>query len=322
MTIEKTILEELFRYIPEGSAFICFASFEERCLSIPREIVRQRIELSYVLRNNSGKSAVLNESNYDALLKQLPNCEGICFPLKKSGEYAEKVFELIKHLKEKGVSSIVVDISTFTHECLLIILKSLYIYRDSFEKIILLYNGADRYENWLSKGCKDVRNVIGYMGKYDPKLKERLIVLAGFEQERIEGLVEMLEPDLLCLGFGREPTNMNHKEAMDEYRYRFEKWVKKQFPLKNYEEFEFSCSNVDDTIKTLNSLIDDSSEEYNNILVPLNTKISTVSAGVMALMNEKIQVCYPIPEAYNTKYADPSRNVSIISFKELDVFQS
>jgi len=51
----------------------------------------------------------------------------------------------------------------------------------------------------------------------------------------------------------------------------------------------------------------------NRIIVPLNTKISTLAAGILALENPSIQVCYSEPEIYNFDgYSKEGDNVTII----------
>ena len=89
--------------------------------------------------------------------------------------------------------------------------------------------------------------------------------------------------------------------------------------LKKYERFDFSCINVEETIRNIEKIID-SNNKMNYILAPLNTKLSTVAAGIVALRNETVQLCYPIPEAYNIEYASPSGNVTIVDLFSIKGF--
>lgn len=319
--ILKTNLDELNFFVPDNVGFICFASFESRCLSIPQVINPDKIVKTWIIRNNYGRTAEANQSNFDTIKKNLNNNEEVGFSLKRSDKIADLIFELVKELKTLNVKNIVVDISTFTHEVLLILLKALYVSKNEFEKILFLYNGAERYSEWLSKGCKDIRNVIGYPGYWNPAYKYHLIVLSGFEQERITGLVEILEPDSLSLGVCNDSTNDNHNDAILQYRKRFEEWAQNLQVLKKYERFDFSCINIEDTIKNIEKIID-SDNEMNYILAPLNTKLSTVAAGIVGLRNENIQLCYPIPEAYNIEYALPSENVTIVNLFLIEEFKN
>ena len=319
--ILKKRLEELNMFVPDKVGFVCFASFESRCLSIPRIIDQNKIVKTWVLRNNYGRTAETNQSNFGDIKDKSKNCKEIGFSLKRSDKIADTIYALVKEIKEMHIKKVVVDISTFTHEVLLILIKALYLSRDDFEKVLLLYNGADRYSEWLSKGCKDIRNVVGYPGYWNPAYKYHLIVLTGFEQERIAGLVEILEPDSLSLGVCNDSTNDNHNETNLRYREKFDDWARNLQVLKKYEKFDFSCINIEETIRNIEQIIN-SNSKMNYILAPLNTKLSTVAAGIVALRNEAIQLCYPIPEAYNIEYALPSENVTVVNLFSFEGFKN
>lgn len=317
--ILKKRLDELNTFLPDKVGFICFASFESRCLSIPRVIDQNKIVKTWVLRNNYGRTAETNQINFGVIKESFPNSEGIEFSLKRSDKITDLIYVLIKELKVLQIEEVVVDISTFTHEVLLILIRALYISKNDFKKVLFLYNGAGRYSEWLSKGCKDIRNVVGYPGYWNPAYKYHLIVLSGFEQERIAGLVEILEPDSLSLGVCSDSTNDNHNDTIRQYRKQFDDWARNLQVLKKYERFDFSCIDIEETIRNIEKIID-SNNEMNYILAPLNTKLSTVAAGIVALRNEKIQLCYPIPEAYNIEYAMPSENVTIVDLFSIKGF--
>ncbi|MCM1500334.1 MAG: hypothetical protein NC124_17880 [Clostridium sp.] len=318
--ILKKSLDELNMFVPDKVGFICFASFETRCLSIPSVIDQNKIVKTWVLRNNYGRTAETNQSHFDIIKNISKNSKEIEFSLKRSDKIADLVYALMKELRELQIDKIVIDISTFTHEVLLILIKALYISKNNFKNVLFLYNGADKYSDWLSKGCKDIRNVVGYPGYWNPNYKYHLIVLSGFEQERITGLVEMLEPDSLSLGICSDSTNDNHKDYILQYRERFNDWAQNLQVLQKYEQFNFSCINIEETVKNIEKIIN-SNRDMNYILAPLNTKLSTVAAGIVALKNENIQLCYPIPEAYNIKYASPSSNVTIVDLLSLEGFK-
>ena len=318
--ILKKKLDELNAFIPNKVGFICFASFESRCLSIPKAIDKSKIIKAWVLRNNYGRTAETNQLNFYTLKSLLKKSSEIEFSLKYSDKIADMIFKLIKELKELCIESVVADISTFTHEVLLIFLKALYMNRDSFKKVLFLYNGAERYSEWLSKGCKDIRNVIGYPGYWNPAHQYHLVVLTGFEQERIAGLVEMLEPDSLSLGVCNDSTSNNHNDINLRYRQKFDEWARNLQVIKRYEKFVFSCIDIEGTVRDIENIID-LNREMNYIIAPLNTKLSTVAAGIVAIKNEAIQLCYPIPEVYNIEYSMPSENVTIVDLLSLEGFR-
>ena len=191
--------------------------------------------------------------------------------------------------------------------------------KEKFNSVYYLYNGADKYsvsdeldKAWLSKGCKDVRNVIGYPGLMRPVAKNCLILLTGFELERATRLIELIEPDRLLLGNAEDPISSNNAELMQHFKNKFEVW-KNNYNSINCSSFDFSCKDVEKTINILTD-ITNSNKEENFIIVPLNTKLSTIAAGIVAIQNKNIQVCYSIPETYNiNNYSSPSSNVTVVS---------
>lgn len=314
--------DNINKKLPQQYAFVCFSSFEKRCLTIPMRIDRAHVKKAYIIRNMDEISAKCNEENTERIIAQFDCTERIGVYLPKAISIAEAMTNIVGNLVKEKEKKIVVDISTFTHESLLILMKLLYANRESFEVIKCLYNGANSYScgdspqnMWLSKGCRDVRNVIGYPGKLDSTKKKHVIVMTGFEIERATGLIELLAPEILTLGNGSEPTENEHSKIMEYFEGKFESW-KNNFVGILTESFRFSCRDVEKTIDILNEITQ--GKEDNFLIVPLNTKLSTIAVGVVALKNPEIQVCYAVPEIYNMKnYSEPSNNVSIIDLKSL-----
>ena len=125
----------------------------------------------------------------------------------------------------------------------------------------------------------------------------------------------MLDPDTLSIGTGIEPTNTNHQEIMAQFEDKFKEWLGNLQSI-SHSQFAFSCSDIIGTMSNLKKKIEDSPND-NFIFVPLNTKLSTISLALVALYNPTVQVCYPIPEIYNTSYSKPSENFTIVDLKKL-----
>lgn len=314
---KKEHISQINDYIPENSAFICFASFELRCCTIAQRIDNRKLKRAFVFRNTDPPMDRYNASNFNAIcaaIKQIAIAE---VSLNMPVDVADKIFSAVREIIDFSIPNIVVDISTFTHEALLILLKALHIHRDSFDSIYLIYNGASEYSKWLSKGCKDIRNVIGYPGYFNPSYKDHMIILTGFEKERATQLVELFEPDVLSIGNGSEPTDKKHLDTMSEMKDEFTTWFNNLGTA--WEPFDFSCSDITSTMEKITAEINKRNNE-NIALVPLNTKLSTISAALIALQNERIQIVYPVPEIYNTEYSKPSDNFTIVNLKNVAEF--
>lgn len=312
---EKVHITEIITRLPSNYAFICCASFENRCCTLPESINTGSISKAYVIRNIAEDMKQQNENNFQSICAQIPCASPVEVLFDNPLSLTDRLLEIIDDLKKEQTKNLVVDISTFTHELLLMILKIIYINAGDFESVLLIYNGASEYANWLSKGCKEVRNVIGYPGIFNPAQKYHVVILTGFELERATRLVELLDPDTLSIGTGIEPTSVNHQEPMIQFQVKFKEWLGNLQSV-NHNEFAFSCSDIIGTISNIQKILDNSPND-NFIFIPLNTKLSTIALGLVALYKPTVQVCYPIPEIYNTTYSKPSESFTTINFKEL-----
>lgn len=308
--------------LPLEYSFICFASFEKRCLTIPYELKKECVNNVYVLRNMEEIAVDKNEENTELIKGIFSDAEVIPVNIQKSISIVDAMAKMIYELIQKKEKSIIIDISTFTHEALLIFIRLIYDNRDSFECLKCLYNGASCYsygdifeQMWLSKGCRDVRNVMGYPGKMAPTKKDHVIILTGFETERATRMVELLSPDKLTLANGNEPTEKEHDEVMKFFKEKFDKWKNNFLGILD-KQLSFSCRDVEKTIDILIEKTKDNEDNF--ILVPLNTKLSTIAVGIVALSNAAIQVCYAIPEMYNMEnYSEPSNNITVLDMQNL-----
>jgi len=316
------VKSELSKYLQDKFVFIGYASFEERSTTISLAINPSQISKAIIFHtkeNDDLKSRTII-SKQSSL-----NPEFIELDIKNPIDIGRRMTTKVKEILSMNNTDLVIDITTFTHETLLMLLKLIYTNIKRFSSVKCLYNNAEVYsvndqpeQAWLSKGCRDVRNVIGYPGLIRPSAKTCLILLTGFELERATKLIELIEPDKLVLGNGLDPLNEKHATLMEYFGKEFLKW---QNSYKNIIKttFGFSCQNIAKTVDELNKIIVENPDD-NYIIIPLNTKLSTIAVAIVALQNKRIQVCYSIPEIYNTKnYSKPSDNITIFQLNEIEI---
>jgi hypothetical protein len=152
-------------------------------------------------------------------------------------------------------------------------------------------------DRWLSKGVAEVRSVLGYPGEFFPSRKTHLIVLVGFEHERASKLVEIYEPNILSLGYGKagSETSQKHYSANRNYHKLVREAVATYTTVR---EFEFSCSNPWDAKKAILAQVA-TTPDHNVVVAPMNTKISTVGCALAAVENQTIQLSYAKAMSYN-----------------------
>ena len=222
-------------------------------------------------------------------------------------------------LQEYRPKSILLDITTFTRETILIILMLLR--QDAFKDIdvTLSYVPADRYSEcnndkdiWLSKGVNGIRTILGYAGVNTSLKKTLLIVLVGFEKERAEILINSFEADKLYLGC--VPPEESHNKALSEInKANFDRLTNL---VGECNTFEFSCRYLDRTYSVLKEIIESNKEEYNIIISPMNNKLSTLAVANVAFDYPEVQVCYASTNQYNTEaYSSAADKVILFDFQ-------
>jgi hypothetical protein len=292
----------------EFDVFICSASYEERCKSVPNAIAdHRRIGKRLVCYNHKSSSIVTGNAKY--LLGRLgANVNGV--PLDKVTPLitADNLQRALSHAGgDDHDLSYLVDITTFTHEALLILLRLLQA-RVKRSPVVLAYAPAAEYsvglapeQKWLSKGIADIRSVLGYPGDSRPSRKSHLIVLVGFEGDRAERLIDEYQPHVISLGFGQAGTSTAPQHHQVN-RLAFGQLATK---VSKYSEFEFSCVDsaaVEVAIATQVSKF----PECNVVVAPMNTKLSTVGVAGAAFRNDQIQLCYASASQYNVEgYSRP-----------------
>ena len=118
MIVFKEEKSKLNLHLPESYVFVCFSSFETRCLTIPRLLKRENVRNAYIICNTEGISAKNNEDNAQQIGSHFEQAEIVCVNIRKAFSIAEAMANIVSKLLENGEETVVIDISTFTHEAL------------------------------------------------------------------------------------------------------------------------------------------------------------------------------------------------------------
>lgn len=310
-------LNTLKYQLNEIDTFICAASFEERCFSLANSIDLTRIK-NKVICYNENEIDILG-INYDKLSKSFKESITLKFDSNDPIKIGNSLHDFFYKRENLELGNVLVDTTTFTHEGLLILTKFLNINKGKFSKLTLAYVGASEYslnesvveEKWLTKGIKNIRSVLGYPGLLKPTIKNHLVVLFGFESERTRKLIEQFEFDKISLGFGSLKDSINS----DHFRINSERHsiLLGYYPLA--EKFEFSLT---DPLETKQNLIEHLSKfkNHNIVVAPMNTKLSTIGAALVAFELPQIQLCYVQASEYNLRgYSKPSEDCYLVNIE-------
>lgn len=300
--------------------FVCSASYEDRSLSVAQNLVGVDIGRAVTFVNRDYLPVA--QTNLEKLQSVFRDY-GYTYELDTNDPLftADQVVEALSGIfVQDPPLRVVVDVTSFTRESMLILLRYLYSNRPASTSIEFVYANAGEYsvgdsvENkWLSRGHREVRSVLGYSGVLVPSRQTHLIVLVGFEDERALALVHECEPAKITLGIADESdwATGPHQDTNVHRLMRLKNMVGK------VDEFTFSGYDARMTKRVTQSIVE-KNQNYNTIISPMNTKISTIGAAMVALENEVVQVCYSQAEVYNVAgYSRPGEHFFHLSMGEL-----
>lgn len=325
----KIEVDNLNNYIGNIDLFISSSGFEQRSMTVGTTLDANNVRKAIIYHiEGTYKSSV---ENMEKVKENLPEL-GIEIYQKNNPLVIFDVFyRTFETLKINGYLharlKVVIDITTFTREVLLILVKtiSLKMFIDFFD-VVLIYTPAESYSSdngsfWLTKGVRDIRSVLGYSGMSSPSKKLLLVVLNGFEEERTNEIIEAFEPNMLVIGKPSKSSSINDKLnniSLEKYNY-----IKEKYQSIISDEFEFSCYNILETTSKIDSIIENYQTDYNIVIAPLNNKISTLAVALSALKNECVQICYASANQYNIEsYSQKSDYFLLYNFNELLVEKS
>lgn len=305
----RITLNDLNKTIKDFDLFICSAGFEQRSTMVAQHINITNIKNKAVFHIMN--SYQLSEDNLKKI-QSLGSFNVIEYPKNEPVQTYDIIKEYLTSIETNLKLRVLLDITTFTREVLLIILK-IFNDEEMSRKYTLhfIYTPAGAYETsinldekWLTKGVREIRSIFGYSGLHTPSKKLMLVVLAGLEDERVETIIENFEPTALLLGKPNK-TSSNHPLLDQKADITNERLKNKYSSFLG--DFEFSCSSINDTKNEIENICEKYGEEYNITVAPLNNKISTLGVAMACLENENIQICYASANQYNINtYSQPS----------------
>lgn len=293
--------------------------FDQRSTELLKKLsnatgLRETIAVTNVGWSESNKAAASFFTNYT-------NGKGRIFGQDCANvlQLADELANVIKTF-DRNIRTII-DITSMSHE-LLAILIALLNNQGQLPGTTLCYTGAKQYsfntteaDIWLSKGVNVIRSVLGYPGEQLPSRPLHLVIPMGFEVERAFEVISAYEPAVLSLGMGRREASISdaHFESNKRFFRRLEDFVNDhEIECETLSTFLFSCI---DPIDTKNDIARHLTNylNYNTVICPLNTKISTVGVALLCLERPDIQLCYAQPIEYNVDgYATSDEWITVV----------
>jgi hypothetical protein len=295
---EEDTINQIDEQEPDDLYFVS-AGFEDRALSATESLdpdYQSKLGLIYVNKEYFNKSEDCKTKKH---LKQLEesmeeHCDEVDVIMGSWLEADEQLFSLregLQVLDQKDNLNITIDVTAFNREALLVSFNILYSICDDVTTRVL-YVSPKEHGSWLSKGHQSVRNVIGFAGIQNSSKPTLLAILSGFEDDRAMNTIDEIEPAKVCVGVGDPPTK---ESFLQKNKQRQELILNRQ----DTDEFNFPADSIQGSHDAVSQLISEYSDEYNIIMSPMSTKLSTLGMWKAVNDSEEVQVVYTIPSEYN-----------------------
>lgn len=296
----------------KSEIFITCASFEERCLA---PIMYLEKCLSAIIIQNKENKNLNCANNTEKLYKHFFSiCENIeiiessYIDLKLQNIALKKIIDICMNKYSKDKVNITIDTSTFTRNQLIGLLNYLDV-KIKPSRVRIIYTSPQKHGKWLTSGFLKVTNIIGFSGIHNPLLPTLLIVLSGFESDRVIKIICEHEPALVLLGVGDPPTNKEfHNRNIKEQQQVLENEI--------VSEFKFTTNDVKICKNELDKQIRKYRDSYNIVIAPMSTKLSTIAAYLSAKENPQIQITYCYSSIYN--FHDYSSGIGEVYLENLE----
>ena len=311
-TLKISHLCEHFRC--DAIAFLGRSSFEERCFSTYSALEKCNFLYKHFFYSQE-ETEISRKLRTKFLGDECHQSEIDTRDPLEAKKFIEDQVDIISGLFCYTPFSVVVDITSFRREELLILLKALGTLRsETLAETSFVYTIASGMGNWLSNNVRQIRPIIGYPGEMMSRRGTHLIILAGIEHERAIAIIEAYEPKTISLGTvpSKESVSVDihirNKELGDYLVRHFDNVTTK---------FDFSAKDPLSVASTLKEIIDKRSD-LNTVIAPLNTKLSTIGCGAFALLHQEVQLCYAEVDVYNASgYSVPGEEVIVVRYCDL-----
>ena len=300
------------KFICSSVAFLGRSSFEERCVAAHNELSSCNFVYKHFFKSRS-EAELSTDIRTGLNLDDSQTSEiDISDPLQAQRTIVHQILR-ISELPEK--TSLVVDITTFRREELLILLKEMRrLPAPLLDEASFVYSVAAEMGEWLSNNVRQIRPVIGYPGDMISRKSTHLVILAGIEHHRAIAAIDAYEPSNISLGM--VPLDESVSPAIYERNLQLRDYIVRHFDNVT-TEFNFSAKSPLAVVTSLKKIVG-SRPDQNTIIVPLNTKLSTLGCGVYGLENPDVQLCYVEVEVYNAgKYSSAGDEILLVPYRSL-----
>ena len=203
-----------------------------------------------------------------------------------------RVVERVKSIDP--CSPVLLDVTTMPRE---IVWYCMWALDDPQRTVRYVYHSPKSYgEGWLSRNPMRPRLVYKLSGVSVPDGKTALLLTVGFDAQRVQRVLDWLEPPVILVGTQTSSDFERNDPTMQEYREKLEK-------RKGCSFFELDVYSGDHGFGAVVGALDQLEEDCDVVMTSLGPKISAVTLYCVKRKREKVGLIYTPAGEYNLEYS-------------------
>lgn len=190
-------------------------------------------------------------------------------------------------------ADVLVDVSTMPRE---VIWQVFWLLRRKNCRVQYVYHRPEGYGDWLSRDPGKPRLAYKMSGLSRLGARTALVVLAGYDVDRVEHLVATYEPSITLLGLQKDSVDPQNAERMAVLRKAFEQ-------DSTVELFELDAYEADHGEHCIRSTIQSHAKDHNLILTSMGPKLSAIALFKMHWADDSLGLVYLPANEFNKDYS-------------------
>jgi hypothetical protein len=233
--------------------------------------------------------------------KHIKNCDLVPLSISKP---AESFSCIIQTLGKCDTSNVIFDITTATRDVIWIVLNFI---EHTSKNLICVYHQPAGYGDWLSHNPGKPRIVYKLGGELELGWPTKLLVLSGYDIERVRQLIDTFEPDETLLGCH------NGKDYKNKERRVTKEALNSSDP--SVRDFEFDAYSKDFGYNSININAAPLFQNSNVVIASLGPKISSIPLYMLHKQHSNSALVYTPSNEYSPNYSHGIGETHIVNLK-------
>ena len=282
-------------YSVANNILFVFPDWEERALSgFARNLQDLYFDQIFVINYGDGLHLESTSANIDKIMKMSSDHHSEVRSIKLSKEHSISNWNVLAN-ELTGISfeekKIYMDITTMPRE---IIWMMLYNLKKWVKNIHYTYHQPECYsQDWLTREPDTPRLLFKHSGIIDPFKQTALLIVPGFDSERVSQLIGFFDPKKVLLGIQLGSQFSNHLRNNGKL-HKIEA---------DYEIVEIDGYSSDMGYSALEVCVSQHIEEYNIVVTSLGPKLTALSLYKLFQKHDEIALAYIPCKDFNLRYS-------------------